>query len=367
MRCYLCNKKFKGKLACPSCLKEYYAKCKICGIYDLKEEMSWDDLNPKHYYCYKCADRYLFRCNSCGKTSSHKNFATSRPYRCKKCMNVPKEFIALSKANYIPNPLRFHKLREEKNPMYMGFELEIESFEGRSIFNLIKDLNVFLVKKKINKFYYFKEDISLTQGFEIVTYPSTYAYIEKYFKLEDVIQYLKNRVKVTKRCGLHIHISKEALSHQSIAALQYFTYRNRRELFCLSGRDISFLGDISSSVYSKNKLLGKLSYFSYVKSSKEYVREGYINPSKFLAVAGRKNTIEFRLFGATLSYEKLNSNLILVLSLIKYFQQTSAEVILDFPAIKHFFKFVKREKEYKPLENILKCAKEKTICGMKVF
>ena len=282
------------------------------------------------------------------------------------CINCFNEFKPLNFWGFVPDEYTYYKIKKEKNPIFMGFELEVEAPEF-TLHQAITEINIFLLKNGLIDYFYFKEDLSLEEGFEIVSFPATFRYIKRYFKLKKFLSLLSSLVEVTYTCGFHIHIPQDTLNLQELAALQYFAYINRLELFYLSGRSLRSLKiNLLKETPSLNKiknLLTKNNYYQYKHISKEDIKCKKPVVDKYSAIALRMHTIEFRLFGGTLDYIQTMFNFNLVLNLIAYVKKMKPEGIVRRPQFRYFKNFVMKEKKQEiPLLNINKYLR-RVLCG----
>lgn len=340
MKCYLCKqyfnflpRKFKGGRVCWDC---YHTKC---------------------FTCSKCSKVYL-------KTDLGHVGAQNADY-CKKCMGVKGKFKIRQPYNFIPETFHFYKLEKEDSPLYLGFELELEVQKKYSVIEVIKKINNFIKRNKIFDYFYFKGDGSLCKGIEIVSFPATIGFINDYFLLNKFLTFLNKYTKISLRCGFHAHIPKETLTNKQLSALQYFAHINREELFNLSGRSKTLITQRRKREgFSTNKeALINIQYFRFTERTKTDVIKGNCNNFKFIAIAERKNTIEFRFFGGSLNPEVIKNKLKIIQGLISYVKEVNPLVIADYPEFKHFKKFLDKKDEYIDIKPIIKKAGEKVLCG----
>jgi len=363
-QCWNCNrqgiplKKISYVYLCEDCEKEQVFICHKCGREVIKDRDDWEEVEGK-LICGDCSETHAFDCVKCNKTYFMENFGFAygdyHEYACRKCVGVDKNFIPIRMFNYIPPKLNFFKLRAEKEPLFMGFELEVECIGDK--FKFVKELNSFVEKNKIQKYYYFKEDCSLVNGFEIVTFPSTYNYMCKYFKLQELLEFLSVKVNVSYRCGLHIHVDRKGLGDKEIACMQYLAYHNREDLFSLSGRDIKCIEDDG---------LEDNEFFSYISLSKLDVLNGYVEEGKYHAIAERDHTVEFRLYRSTLNPERLLNNLKITKAMVEYVTTNPIEVVVDYPELKNFKSFIWKTYKDKQLTNFIRREVKSKKCLMEI-
>ena len=104
-----------------------------------------------------------------------------------------------------PTPIFYQTKNDVENPLYMGFELEVD--KGGYSYKVASD-----VCKMLENKVYCKSDGSLNDGLEIVSYPATMNFhTEQKETYEKVFKYLMdNHYKShdTTTCGLHIHVNR---------------------------------------------------------------------------------------------------------------------------------------------------------------
>jgi len=103
-------------------------------------------------------------------------------------------------------------------PLYLGVELEVdrERKQGRRRIvdwheNPDGVLDPLSLLSQSNTLFYFKDDGSLDNGFELVTHPCSLSYHQASFPWQDVLEELKKtglQSHNTQTCGLHIHASR---------------------------------------------------------------------------------------------------------------------------------------------------------------
>lgn len=94
-------------------------------------------------------------------------------------------------------------------------------------------------------FVYIKDDCSLREGFECVSYPATLDYWQNHSHgYQNMLVGLRKkgfRAWTTSRCGLHIHISKNSfINPMHEMKFIYFIFRNKETMVNLVGRNSPF-------------------------------------------------------------------------------------------------------------------------------
>lgn len=228
--------------------------------------------------------------------------------------------------SYKPKPVFFCE-KDEKTKLFFGIELETEKGDSSSLNNLE------------NKFFYLKEDSSLNNGFELVTHPLSQAWIVKnQHKIKIILDTLKNATAKsynTSTCGMHVHVSKNAISLLQLVKIVKFFIEQKNFILKLSQRKAANLQRWASLDFS-NKFV-------------KYVKEK--NSSRYVAInLQNQNTIEFRIFRGTLKFESFMKNLEFLFSLLDFTREEGyIQITLD-----NYSKFLtKNKKDYKNLINFL--------------
>jgi len=192
--------------------------------------------------------------------------------------------------------------------MLAYYGLEIETDNGKRSDRLMRLLSRF-------KEVYLKRDGSLTfnVGFEIVSYPLTLEYHDKFMQWGEIFKILDKegyKSHETTNCGFHIHIGRNAFGESTrnqqkyMAYFTWLIYKFERELRVFSRRK-----DFSYCEFWRNfnlndkptKAFQKMVYYNKTE------RDLAVNTWKFPVVNGRPQapeqlkTLEIRLFKGTLN------------------------------------------------------------------
>jgi len=204
-----------------------------------------------------------------------------------------------------PRPIFYQTKNDIENPLYMGFELEID--EGGE-----KDSIASNVCFKLNNKVYCKHDGSLNQGFEIVSYPATLNYhVEQKENYKVVFNYLLSKNYIShdaETCGLHIHVNKnffgdsELQVDYNISKILYvfekfwdkFVTFSRRTERSLQRWARNYRFDISNDLIANLKI-----------AKGQYERYFSVNLQN-------EHTIEFRMFRGTLNINTFMATLQLI-------------------------------------------------------
>lgn len=264
-------------LVCKTCAgSQIYAGYFLCGeCYELHPNKFKAELAPEYNraVCSTCLEKYYKRCTMCGKYYRDPHGA---PSLCGTCRDLTRAQVHYY--SFKPSPI-FNKLENEKNPIYFGVEFEIGGAWQEDADSAVEDLCVDDFYKK----FYLKSDSSITEyGFELVTHPCTWEFHKKEFPWERVTQIAnESGLCGTEDCGIHIHISRDALSEFQWLLFDYFINTNK-----------SFWEEISGR-YGND-------YAQYTGKRTKNIKDHYgswHNDDRYYAVNFRnENTVEVRTF-----------------------------------------------------------------------
>ena len=290
--------------------------CRSCdnGVADVDEDNTYSG------YCSSCGDD-LFTCERCSDVDSNENrYYVSSDLWCHDCWDNHSRHCGNCDRDYNPYHGRCcnqgHDVRDysykpypefhwaENDPdadrkVFMGFELEVESngedYDGPEyIHGILGDLA------------YFKEDGSLSDGFEIVTHPMTLAYahsmdwswakgmLDKGYRSWD-----------TDSCGLHVHVDRRGFDgrlHQY--AFTLLLMRNKALSYLVAGRQGNSYASFDKDVR---------------KEIPKQMKGQYHNAQRYSAVNVLPTaTLEVRMFKGSLKKERILAALEYVHSAVEY-------------------------------------------------
>ena len=212
--------------------------------------------------------------------------------------------------SYKPTPKFCSMSYDTKETPFLGIELEIERRNSNSVKHgelaeLIK-----------NEHWYFKNDGSLTDGFEIVTHPVTFNY------LNSVKESILNSLRIisdngynsynANTCGIHIHISKKAFTTWQLYRFLKFFVENKEFIIGISQRKLDKLQKWANIEDDNNS---ELIYKAKKKGG---------NSARYVAVNLQNNaTIEIRIFRGTLNGQSFFKNIEFVYSLFMYTKENN--------------------------------------------
>lgn len=262
--------------------------CKHCGkvISNLNDIRMRED---GEYICFDCAREHYVRCNNCSNYISK----TENRMICLECDDIVYKCTCNS-YNTKPIP-RFKTSKKylDKNDLYYGMEIEINNVNQLATKILFKDLYD-------SKMIYNKSDSSIYDGVEIVTNPCDYKTINKLLdSMKEGLSKIKETCRGTdKNAGVHIHISRSAVSPIDLYKLSYlFNYDSssleRRILYYICGRNKQSTCTTSQYHYCQIGINNN-------------IRESFSTGDRYRALnLNNTTTIEFRLFKTNLNVDVL--------------------------------------------------------------
>lgn len=224
---------------------------------------------------------------------------------------------------------------DSKEVPFFGIELEVERMDK-------SDTSLGDMAKKIeNKAWYFKNDGSLNNGFEIVTHPLTFSYIKHSAKdFESALNELSCNAYNSynaNTCGMHIHISKKAFGTWQLYKFMKFFAENVPFIVAISQRKMEKLVQWANIEDNDDNTL-------MYKAKK---KEG--NSARYVAINLQNySTIEVRIFRGTLNFNSFMKNIEFIHSLYM-FTKESKIITLD-----SFKEYISNSCEYSNLKKFIK-------------
>jgi hypothetical protein len=242
-------------------------------------------------------------------------------------------------ACYTPT-LQFFK-HNKKEKLCLGLELEVEHCDFDELVPKIDNFKDFLYKEKTQKYFYFKEDSSLDNGFEIVSHPFTLSYGKRRMKFKKILQHLRsNGFSSEENCGLHVHLSKAFFTKEDITNLRIFFLVCKDEIYKLSQRDEVSYCKFEDEIYDLEDLL---------EDPEQNDRYWALNLN-----SNQSGTIEIRVFSGTLNEKRFMSALEFAES-VSLFSKTIGKDYTNLWA--RYNLFLMKNKRYKTLLSTLKTDK----------
>jgi hypothetical protein len=193
----------------------------------------------------------------------------------------------------------------DKRSLHFGTEVEVDMAKGVSRDLALKQIG----EADEERLFYCKHDQSCGHGFEIVTHPFTFDWMKDnpdafspMFELAPIM-----RGWEAERCGMHIHMSKDAFSELQMFKFMRFFHMNMRFIRSLARRPTGkFDKWARMEVPERNKLMK----FTLAKAHIDFDR-GALNPEP-------ADTLECRIFRSTLSPTAYYGNIEFLQSLFDY-------------------------------------------------
>jgi len=345
-----CNIIDEDRSVCPSCIEDY-SYCDNCDNYTAHGNMRYaddiidmldsegrdqelDDFDPDfEQMCCYCADDNDWPSANIPHLPGGRTLNTT--------FTPPVRFGILN-YTYRPSPMMVYTA-QEKATMYdfalahsriqvFGLEIEVESQVSNEDINARADV---INKMEEGQLFYCKSDVSIRNGFEIVTHPGTFDYWMG--KGKDILEGLFDTLKAagytsyqSGRCGLHIHTNKSPLTRLQIYNMARFIHDRTvtPNLRKLSGRtDQQLLGYSSlnlTDIYDTNTgRYGKPSPVDYAKQIRHSWRIGDRGRALNLSNA---DTVELRLFRGSLKIERHNAGLQFYNTLLEFANPTNGKL-----------------------------------------
>jgi hypothetical protein len=257
---------------------------------------------------------------------------------CQSC--IPRE-DEMRDHGYRPE-LNYLNARESDRPLFYGIELEVEVPRETA-----RDI---LVEEMMDKFgrewFYVKADGSLNHGMEIVTHPMTYEYITKEIeKFSKILKFLENQECKsfnTDTCGIHIHISKDQISHLTTYKILKLFYENPGFILKISQRRVQKFEEWSK-LHRKEEETAETNLYTKAKYKSGIARYVAVN-------LNNSDTIEFRIFRGTLHCPSFLKNVEFIRSVVEFCEKHS---IPEITTLRYLDYLKENKKEHKNLTDFL--------------
>ena len=309
---------------------QYSRCCNDCSYVDYDEDC--DSLyyveDSDYSVCENCRDDDYCYCEDCSYLFHRDNMHYSERFEVYYCENHYQDIDdnAIHEYNYTPyltfydyNKNVMKKVADYKKyklPFY-GAELEVECKGGdrneyaESIMNY----------KGTEKYFYCKQDGSLSHGFEICFMPMTFNAI-KNLNLWDAMLKYRGRESLqsynTTTCGMHIHINREAFTDHHLFKFISFIHEFKSFIYLISQRKKVNELNQYSKFNNAFKDRAKKSMVETIKGRKNsYENDGYKYSTHSTTRFGDKyvpinlqhsNTVEVRIFKGNLMEESIRKN-----------------------------------------------------------
>lgn len=250
--------------------------CNDCGRY----HQEYHDFG----YCEGC-DRCHLRplCVDCEECGSYHHPPACTPY----------EEPLIHSYSYRPDP-RFLG----DGPLYLGMELELEIGTGSWDSVSSVDGAAEAVQEVVGDYAYLKEDGSIDYGFELVTHPMSYAFLQDRFPMTNMMATLRdNGARSTRETGIHVHVSRAGFTGQShVYRWLKLLYRNEVQVSRIARRTSHW-----GAFRPEDRMLGK--YFA-----KGWPSTGRLNPREERELVNRCRTMFGTSYYDVRRYSAVNVN-----------------------------------------------------------
>lgn len=338
------------------------AKCDHCVCYQTEEI---DDLHMREVqgeiWCITCFENYSRYCESCDRDFNEEHGAYSNRNDEWYCDNCLEENYSQSIRGYSDNPsLTYYEWSRVKGIYevpdqkrfipYYGVELEVEKSDGgMDKYEVAEEISAY--GGDVHKFFWCKEDGSLSDGFEICSHPMTFEAWSD-MDLDDAI--FKHRGDIrsyyTKTCGIHIHMNRSAFSDLHVLKFMTFIHEYKKFTHFISQRK----GMDEYNNYAKFKAgdtrLAQLSMVRNIKGKKRDLKDN-LNRFTYCTLShGEKyvpvnlqhtNTIEIRVFKGNLKEVSFRKNIDFLDALYYW----SKNIPLKKLSIRSFMEYVEENKK----------------------
>jgi hypothetical protein len=323
-------------IICKHCREEDYFKCECCGR--LERNCNGCRTQDDYALCNTCYEEETYICADCGDVFYCRDNVCydecDEAYYCERCFDSRTRDIN----NYSYKPRANFLKTEEDEPIeneFFGFEIEVAGDDGEA----------YSFKEKCGdtneKVIYLKADGSV-DGFEIVTHPMTRNYFYDKFcpNLAKGMVYLaRNGFKGHGEGGIHIHVSKDAISEEQLAKLVVLLYPKTEKVKKL------WLGITQRSRYNMDRWStmdpdkldnGKRETIENIKLGDKCINGNH----RYSAInTQNNNTIEFRMFNSNLRMGRIKKNAEVIFSLLDF---TKTE---ELPTMANYLNFVFRNSD----------------------
>lgn len=325
---------------CQDCFSEKWTYCENCNQVVNRDEsyIGTDDNN----YCSNCYNDRFTTCEACGDTICIDDSFYDEDEGSSFCSECYDEGL-LHQCSYKPSPV-FQKETYE-NTLYLGFELEVETENGKK--ELAENVLEYLQNLKLDNRFYFKRDGSVPDGFEIVSHPTTMKCYHKRHQLYNIIKYLKTKSISynSKNCGLHFHVNKDFFDKNDVHKLLLFFNNAENAITIFSQRTQRQIDS-----YCKFEDFG-ISDYKYF--TKEFPKKWYYpdENDRYMAInIIPDTTVEFRIFRGTLDYKRFLASMQFV-DAVCNFVKVNSFTSLTWKNFKNYLRYANR---YNHLEKYLK-------------
>lgn len=329
-----------GDTVCEYCYDNHFFTCDECGDVVHNNDGNYMDCNDRHV-CDNCYGENYAECNECGRVLRTDDMEWSDNddgYFCEDCRGNGQPDEPMTEAETVrndylkrtspPKGVRGYQgnsqrcfFRQEDEPIiskYYGIEVEVDiprssPFEPdrEECANRTLDILNERTPDSVWNYWMAKSDGSCSDnGFELISQPMTLRYIEEnniMGLVKDAFSELRKEGYLshnTTTCGLHFHVSKNALSEICIANMLVLIDQFWDIIFKMSRRSESSIEQWSKRKYSANT--SEEGYEDLVKQAKcsKSHRDRYVALN-----LTNKHTVELRVCRGTMKVTTIEASL----------------------------------------------------------
>jgi len=291
---------------CQNCVDSHAISCEACG--ELYDEGSFDISyyeNLNEYLDDDCYNRLLYNgdiavCHSCGEVFYSDDMTYDEGddvWYCSSCYEECNDDSIIRQYHHNPRIVYFPATKSAETFRGFGIELEVSGD------NANPDCSPSELAEELSDVFgdhaYYMHDGSIGDGVEIITQPHT---MEEFLKLpwRDILKQIRDhgyRSHDAKCCGLHMHISRAAMTENGIARIIYFYEHYIQDIVRISRRNSDQMSNWAST-YG----WGDLTFAELANQVKSHDHGDHSD--RYHAVnLTNANTVEFRLMRGTLNYD----------------------------------------------------------------
>ena len=234
---------------CPSCFASHTRDCPDCSrrVFTENTRRGLEILRV----CNSCWGERYVACTQCRGTIDRE--LTAGRSICRRCYNTHVILRYSSKSSqilgFVGDPETefvrkdmFRKKEEEPTGLWVGWEIECEIHRDKDRYEVARR-----VRDRIGELAIIKEDSTLTHGFEISSAPMSFAHHksgiwETLFSREGK-RYMRSGQ--TNTCGMHIHVTRDALTDLQIGKMLGFIHNRSHRNF------IEYIAQRNSESYGR--------------------------------------------------------------------------------------------------------------------
>lgn len=277
----------RGSTLCESCWDEHHVSCNGCGRNVVRDDASTGPDGEE--YCGGCWSDQFFYCEGCDTDRCSDDYAGDG--LCVDCAEDESGVL-----DYDVDVLDYVKFfGKPADGLFFGVELEVEASGdvGDKVDRCLSAIG--------RDFAIAKRDGSLNHGFEIVTAPATLDIQRDRWRRFFDANVRGIRSWDTSTCGMHVHVSRDALSPFTL------------------GKVLVFINDPDNYEFV-TKIAGReSSRWAAFEPGRKLADAVKGSTSRYRAVnLENSNTIEFRIFQGTLNRDSFIKNLEFVAALVKF-------------------------------------------------